>query len=140
MELTEAENIVTVSLGSNCGDREMMIREAIGWLSGVLQDFHVSEIYETTPVGHSGGNYLNAVASGKLDIPLAQFESQCKRFELDHGRDSRSRELKLVPIDLDVVTVGYCVLRPADYRQGFYQTGLRQLSDAGVLPQYLDAR
>lgn len=134
MKPQDQDKIVTVSLGSNCGDREMMIREAIGWLSGVLKEFHVSDIYETAPVGHSGENYFNAVASGKLEIPLSQFESQCKEFELSHGRDSHSRELKLVPIDLDVVTSGNSVVRPADYHQGFYQTGLRQLSEEGVLP------
>ena len=139
------DNIVTVSLGSNCGDRERMIRDAIEWLSGMMGDFHVSSIYETTPVGHAGENYYNAVACGRIHVSLKRFEEECKRFEIANGRDAVSRSLKLVPIDLDIVTSGGKVLRPVDYRQSFFQKGLRQLSEAGVipaddLPQYLEAR
>lgn len=55
---------VVLSLGSNCGDRERSVGEAMTWLSGILGDYMESEIYETLPVGHSGANYMNAVVSG----------------------------------------------------------------------------
>ncbi|MFG6428015.1 2-amino-4-hydroxy-6-hydroxymethyldihydropteridine diphosphokinase [Lepagella muris] len=120
---------VVLSLGSNCGDRERSVGEAMTWLSGILGDYMESEIYETLPVGHSGANYMNAVVSGSYPGSLSDLEMACKEYERSCGRDEESRREKRVPVDVDIVMADGEILRSRDYACSFFQQGYRQLTD-----------
>jgi 2-amino-4-hydroxy-6-hydroxymethyldihydropteridine diphosphokinase len=87
-----------LGMGSNLGDRDAFLREAVGSLAGVVA---VSGLYETDPVGGPGGQgpYLNLVV--ELDTPLTAREllGVCHRLESGAGR---VRDERWGPRTLDV--------------------------------------
>ena len=87
-----------LGMGSNLGDREAYLREAVGSLTGVVA---VSGLYETDPVGGPGGQgaYLNLVV--ELDTPLSAraLLGVCHRLESGAGR---VRDERWGPRTLDV--------------------------------------
>lgn len=119
---------LTLCLGANCGQRRETLEEALAWLSTRLAHFRCSDIYETPAYGYDGAPYLNTVAVGTLKYSLSQFEAECKRYELEHGRDADARRLNLVPIDIDIVIAGTKILRPGDYRCSFFQIGYSKVN------------
>lgn len=121
---------VILSLGANCGDRKESVDEAIVWLKCILSDLRHSGIYETLPIGHAGSNYMNAVVSGNFDGTLEEIERLCKKYEIIHGRDDESRRQNLVPIDIDIVIADGNILRPRDYKCGFFQKGYNEILDS----------
>ncbi len=126
------ENIV-VCLGSNYGDRQKNVAEALEWVSGKLTDALNSGIYETPAFGHSGGPYLNAVVEGMYPASLlADLEKECKQYERSHGRDDEARHNKRVPIDIDIVKAGTRILRPADYTCEFFRKGYLLITGGGL--------
>jgi len=87
-----------LGLGSNLGDREAFLREAVGSLSGVVA---VSPVYETDPVGGPGGQgaYLNIVDEIDTDLTPRALLGVCHRLESAAGR---VREERWGPRTLDV--------------------------------------
>ena len=87
-----------LGLGSNLGDREAFLREAVGSLSGVVA---VSPVYETDPVGGPGGQgaYLNIVVELDTDLTPHALLGVCHRLESAAGR---VREERWGPRTLDV--------------------------------------
>jgi 2-amino-4-hydroxy-6-hydroxymethyldihydropteridine diphosphokinase len=87
-----------LGMGSNLGDRDAFLREAVGSLTRVVA---VSGLYETDPVGGPGGQgpYLNLVV--ELDTPLTAREllGVCHRLESGAGR---VRDERWGPRTLDV--------------------------------------
>lgn len=148
---------LTLCLGSNYGRRRESIEEALAWLSQRLTCFRYSPVYETPAYGQTaGGPYLNVVAVGTLypdmlpaasrtsephaadagasgeytlsaEEALQSFEAECKRYELEHGRDAEARRNNHVIIDIDIVIAGKKILRPGDYRCSFFQIGYSAL-------------
>lgn len=120
---------VVIGLGANCGNRRKSVAKAIEWLRSMLSDTEASEIYETPPYGHAGAPYMNAVVIGihTRGDSLGDFECECKRYEIEYGRDELARSRNLVPIDIDIVMVGDEILRPADFSRSFFQIGYKQL-------------
>lgn len=123
----ERGEFVVVSLGSNCGDREGNVAKAIEWLCSLLGDALHSSIYETPPVGNMGSDYMNAVVSGFSPIGPGELESMFKDYERRCGRTPEARLSGKVPIDLDIVIVGKDVVRPRDWKLGFFQKGWLQI-------------
>lgn len=119
-----------IGIGSNYGDRRAAVERAITWLAGHIKDMRASSVYETSPVGHSGNNYINAVALGYVDCSADEFESMCKSYELRHGRGPEERKLKIVPIDIDVVAYDGEILRPFDFKANFFLPGYEELTCA----------
>lgn len=115
------------SVGSDCGNREAAVTEALEWLSSILDDFECSEVYETPPVGHSGSNYMNAVAIGSSEMSEEELDRLCKQYEASHGRDALARSERRVPIDIDIVMAGGKVVREKDFKCGFFMIGYRRL-------------
>jgi len=87
-----------LALGSNLGDREAFLREAVGSLSEVVA---VSPVYETEPVGGPGGQgaYLNIVVELDTDLSPRALLGVCHRLESAAGR---VREERWGPRTLDV--------------------------------------
>lgn len=94
------ERRVLVGLGSNLGDRERHLREAIGSLPGVTA---VSPVYETDPVGGPGGQgpYLNVVVALSTGLSPRDLLGLCHRLESAAGR-VRQERWGPRPLDVDI--------------------------------------
>lgn len=119
---------VTISIGSNCGDRKRNVEEALQWLKRNLIQFRYSDIYESPCAKSLGNPYMNAVAAGVFQGTGIELEEMLKDKEHEMGRTKECRERGDVPIDMDIVIMDGGVTKPWDYRQKFFQTGFSQIS------------
>ncbi len=126
---------VTLSLGSNCGNRRALLSGAVEWLEGRLGGMEVSDFYETPALADKEGRcthptYLNAVVRGVYygNGPLA-LQTEAKQYEEAAGRDAAARVRGCVPIDIDVVISDGTVLRERDATSRFFTIGLNQLDN-----------
>ncbi|MDE6842635.1 MAG: 2-amino-4-hydroxy-6-hydroxymethyldihydropteridine diphosphokinase [Muribaculaceae bacterium] len=130
---------VTLSLGSNCGDRRTMLSHAIEWLEGRLGAMETSDFYETSALADKEGRcthptYMNAVVRGiYYGDGAAALQTEAKQYEEAVGRDAEARLRGCVPIDIDVVISDGIVLRERDAASRFFTIGLEQLdSELGI--------
>ena len=95
-----------LALGSNLGDRERYLADAIAGIPDVVA---VSPIYETGPVGGSSsqGPYLNAVVELDTDLSPRALLEVCRRLETAANR-VRDPNDRFGPrtLDVDVLLVG----------------------------------
>ena len=116
-------SLAIFSIGSNCGDRSVNVRNGLIWLSQHLTDFRSSSIY-ATPDCHGGTKeYFNAVACGKTYDTPQNLELLCKQYEALCGRDDTMRKSGNVPVDIDLVIYDGSVLRPNDFKREFFKIG-----------------
>ena len=100
-------NRVYFSLGSNVGDREANLAEAVRR----LDPLRVSPVYETEPVGSvPQAWFLNLVAEADTALFPMQLLSHIRRIERDLGR------VRVTPkgprtIDIDILFYGKSVIR-----------------------------
>lgn len=101
-----------LALGSNLGDREATLRQAVSALDEVVA---VSAVYETDPVGGPGvqGPYLNAVVELETERSPRALLAECQRLE---AAASRVRLERWGPrtLDVDVLLVGDLVVDEED--------------------------
>ena len=119
---------VTISVGSNCGDRHKLVEEAVEWLQSVLMQTRASEIYETPCAKATGKPYMNAVVKGFYQGDGMQLEELLKDKERSMGRTSECRERGDVPIDMDLVVCDGMVYKEWDFRQKFFRIGYSQIN------------
>ena len=125
--------VVAISLGSNCGNRELSISLAADWLCGILQDYRKSHTYETPcALNSQNRHYLNCVIIGKTELSISSLDRKLKEYEETHGRDSACRESGEVPVDIDIVIFDGEIIKKWDYRQRFFQIGYKELAKAEV--------
>jgi 2-amino-4-hydroxy-6-hydroxymethyldihydropteridine diphosphokinase len=101
-----------LALGSNLGDREAFIRQAVAALPDVVA---VSPVYETDPVGGPTGQgpYLNAVVELDTDLSPRELLDWCHRLEDAAGR-VRTERWGPRTLDVDVLLVGDLVVDEPD--------------------------
>lgn len=88
-----------LGLGSNVGDRERFLAEAVDQLLSVGRRA-VSPVYETAPQGGpEQPAYLNQVVELETDLPPHQLLAVCERLEAVAGR---VRDIRWGPRTLDV--------------------------------------
>ncbi|MDF2929615.1 MAG: folK [Anaerospora sp.] len=97
-----------IGLGSNMGDRERYLREAVARLATVdgIQISRVSSMYETEPVGFTDQPpFLNAVAVIETILSAEQLLSACMKVERSL---LRVRDVRWGPrtIDMDILLYG----------------------------------
>lgn len=101
-----------LGLGSNLGDRERYLREAVDSLPGVVQ---VSPLYETDPVGGPGGQgaYLNIVVELDTHLGARDLLGLCQQLET---AAARVREVRWGPrtLDVDILLMGDTSVDEAD--------------------------
>ena len=87
-----------LALGSNLGDRESYLRDAVRSLGGVVA---VSTVYETAPMGgpEKQGAYLNLVVELDTELNARQLLGVCHRLE---SAADRVRTERWGPRTLDV--------------------------------------
>ena len=87
-----------LSLGSNWGDREKAVSDALSLIQRQLGETVHSDIYFTPAVNGKGPDYANCVAA------------------------------VYTPLDIDLVIFDGDVLRPADFTRKYFYRGLLQIS------------
>lgn len=119
---------VTVSVGSNCGDREALVKKAVDWLSQELLQVKKSSVYETPCAKNTGKPYINCVVEGFFQGIGFDLDNLLKDKEMEMGRHAGCRQRGDVPIDMDIVIMDGDVVKPWDYRQKFFQIGYQEIS------------
>jgi 2-amino-4-hydroxy-6-hydroxymethyldihydropteridine diphosphokinase len=98
--------IVYLSLGSNVGDREAQLREAIRRLKSVGRVQFVSPIYESEPVDFIAQPlFLNCVVAVETSSTPAHLIQQALAIEKAMGRE-RTQKKGPRTIDLDILLFG----------------------------------
>jgi 2-amino-4-hydroxy-6-hydroxymethyldihydropteridine diphosphokinase len=95
---------IFVGLGSNLGDREHFLREAVKALSRIdaVSVTRCSSLYDSAPVGPPQPRYLNAVVELECDLEPQRLLGILKQIEMDLGR-RREGKWTARPIDLDIL-------------------------------------
>ncbi len=133
-----------IGLGSNLGDRERTIRQALDLLNGNggVNVSRVSDIKETTPLGQMDQpNYLNGVAEIRTELEPQKLLRKLKATEAALGRQPASK-WQSRPIDLDLLLFGQetisdsglVVPHPEMHLRSFVLDGLCQLNPELVHP------
>ena len=98
---------VYLALGSNLGDREAHLRDALRALrdGGVAIDA-VSSLYETPPWGViEQPAFLNAAVGGQTDLGARELLALAKRIEAEAGRDFDAPRWTARPVDVDIALI-----------------------------------
>jgi 2-amino-4-hydroxy-6-hydroxymethyldihydropteridine diphosphokinase len=107
---------IVIAFGSNLGDRRRLILDAAAAVGRLLQNFRLSTLIETAPVGAGLENdppYLNAVGVGDSALSARDIFEALRAIETAAGR---TRPYAGAPrtLDLDLVLAGDDVVREAD--------------------------
>jgi 2-amino-4-hydroxy-6-hydroxymethyldihydropteridine diphosphokinase len=132
-----------LGLGSNLGDRERLLRDAVAELPDVVA---VSRLYETAPVGGpEQGRFLNVVVQLDTDLSARELLVVCRARE---AAAERVREVRWGPRTLDVdvlwldgVTVDepdLIVPHPRMFERAFVLMPLRDLAPDLIPPDWVD--
>jgi len=98
---------VYLALGSNLGDREAQLREAVRGLSeGGVEIDAVSSLYETPPWGvEEQPAFLNAAVGGTTQLTARELLVLAKRIESVAGRDFAAERWTARPVDVDIALI-----------------------------------
>jgi 2-amino-4-hydroxy-6-hydroxymethyldihydropteridine diphosphokinase len=105
-----------VGLGSNLGEREALIRQALDELAALPGTtlIRVSSLYDTEPVGEiEQPRFLNAVAMLDTELTARQLLWNLQRIEARLGR-TRTQRWGPRTMDLDLLLYGDLVIEEAD--------------------------
>ncbi len=115
LDRTPAEAVpVVLALGTNLGDRLMILRSALEDLraSEGLEVTVVSPVVETDPVGGpEQPDYLNAVVLARTTLSPNELLATVNLIEAGHGRE---RNVRWGPRTLDIDVISYSDLRSYD--------------------------
>ena len=104
---------VYLSLGSNVGDRDANLREAIGLLAPALRVRRVSPVYETEPVDYTDQSwFLNLAVEAETDLSPTHLLARVAVIERALGR-IRTTPKGPRTIDIDILLYGDAVVRTA---------------------------
>ena len=105
---------VAVALGSNLGDRERHLRDAIAALRESLTGLTVSSFYDTAPVGvGEQPRFLNAAATGSTTLPARALLEMLLGIEARLGR-TRPHPGAARTLDLDLILYGDQIIEERD--------------------------
>ncbi len=97
------EHVIYLSLGSNLGNRQANLQNAISQLHTKISIFTSSSVYETEPWGYSDQPlFLNQVVKANTQLDPIDLLSFLKEIEVSMGRKETFR-FGPRPIDLDIL-------------------------------------
>jgi 2-amino-4-hydroxy-6-hydroxymethyldihydropteridine diphosphokinase len=103
-----------LSLGSNLGNREQSLRQAIARLTEAGTVVQQSSIYETEPVEFTAQPwFLNCVVELETDLTPQRLMAELLAIEQEMGRERTQKKGPRV-IDLDILLFGDLVTSSAD--------------------------
>ncbi len=120
---------VVLSLGSNCGDRHLQVKDGIAWLKDRLLQAVASSIYTTGDCHGGPRDYYNAVVKGITSKGPDELDKLCKQYETEHGRTIDARLRGDVPVDIDIVIYDRNIVRPKDFSRQFFQIGYQEITE-----------
>jgi 2-amino-4-hydroxy-6-hydroxymethyldihydropteridine diphosphokinase len=101
---------VAVALGSNLGDREHTLRDAVGALSDIIHHPRVSRWYTTAPVGvEPQPDFLNGALVGDTTLGARALLERLLAIEARFGRE-RPHPGAARTLDLDLILFGTAVI------------------------------
>lgn len=102
---------VAIALGSNLGDREEYLRNAIAALTPTVGNIRVSSFHETAPVGVGPQpTFLNAAAVGESALSARDLLRALLAIEQRYGRE-RPFPGAARTLDLDLILYGDAVMQ-----------------------------
>lgn len=138
------ETLVYVALGSNLGDRESMIGEAVARLSKLATgQVRVSSLYVTEPEGMGvAPDFLNAVAAFTTNLAPEELLAGLQAIETMLGRPAGHKANQSRTIDLDLIAFGDSCIdapelkvpHPHAHLRDFVMVPLAELAPELVLP------
>ena len=109
--LENMEHNIYIGLGTNLGERETNLRDAVKALAPKISVLAKSLIYETTPWGFSDQpKFLNQVIAAKTNLSSFELLAYLKNIEAYMGRKATFRNGPRV-IDLDILFYDDCVIQ-----------------------------
>lgn len=93
---------VYISLGSNI-DPLANLHSALDVLFNVLENGRISPIYQSSAVGMTGPDFLNAVVSGSTTLTVEELVGKLYDIERNHGRIRTSNKFSDRTLDLDLL-------------------------------------
>jgi 2-amino-4-hydroxy-6-hydroxymethyldihydropteridine diphosphokinase len=106
--------MVLLGLGSNIGDKEEHIREALTSLSNICNIKLTSHLYLTEPVGNTEQDwFLNCVVEMETDVDPKKLLSSIKSIERNLGRTKTVKNGPRI-IDIDILFYGDHVIKAKD--------------------------
>ena len=104
---------VAVALGSNLGDRERHLRNALDELRVIITGLRTSTFHETAPVGVAPQpDFLNAVAVGETTLSAHDLLARLLAIEARLGRE-RPHPGAARTVDLDLILYNAAVIDEA---------------------------
>ena len=105
---------VAVALGSNLGERERYLREAIDELRSFISDLTSSTFYDTAPIGvGEQPRFLNAAAIGATTLSARALLEKLLSIEAKFGR-TRPHPGAARTLDLDLILYGDQIIEERD--------------------------
>ncbi len=106
-----SEAVVYLALGTNLGDRQGNLAEALRRLPPVVEVLAVSKLYETAPAYVlDQPSFLNAALKGRTALPAPELLAYLKTLESTIGREKTVRYGPRL-IDLDIIFYDELVLK-----------------------------
>jgi 2-amino-4-hydroxy-6-hydroxymethyldihydropteridine diphosphokinase len=105
---------VAVAFGSNLGDRERYLREAVDELRAFISDLTSSTFYDTAPIGVGDQpRFLNAAAIGATTLSARALLERLLSIEAKFGR-TRPHPGAARTLDLDLILYGDQIIEERD--------------------------
>lgn len=139
---------VVIALGSNLGDRERTLMEAVTEIEAFMDVVKVSSFHETAPVGGpEQPDYLNAVLIGESELSPEEILTQLQAIELAAGRQ-RTERWGARTLDLDLISVGDLITEselltlphPRAHERRFVLDPWLEIDPAAQLPGFGEVR
>ncbi len=141
--MNSSENRVFLALGSNLGDREAHLRQALRALQAAATGpLKISRVYETPPMGPGPQSpYLNQCVAFTSRLTPQELLVHCRETEIRLGRVDRERWAPR-EIDLDILLFGDRILDEAGLRiphpgltqRQFVLVPLAEIDDQLIIP------
>lgn len=97
---------VFLSLGSNCGNREKYLNNAVEAINNLkhTEVLKTSSIYETDPWGNENlDSFLNQVIMIDTEFDCVELLEKCKYIEKQNGRVKRAGKWTARTLDIDIL-------------------------------------
>jgi 2-amino-4-hydroxy-6-hydroxymethyldihydropteridine diphosphokinase len=139
---------VVIALGSNLGDREATLIDAINQLAAIINVVRVSTFHETAPVGGpEQPDYLNAVLIGESELEPTVLLRKMQEIELAAGRQrierwgARTLDLDLIAADDLVIESEFLTLpHPHAHERRFVLDPWLEIDSEAYLPGFGEVR
>lgn len=138
--------IYYLGLGSNMGDRQANIGQAVELLNTVGTVQKISSLYETEPVGMVPGTpkFINLALSFESELPPPLLLKETKNIESHLGRDITDSHYKSRPMDIDILLAGEEIINTERltvphkemHKRGFVLTPLNEIAPEAVHPVF----